>query len=330
MDTINLPVERPANLLTDPSYFAHLQRVAEALSKSSLMPRHYRGPGRVPDIVVALDMANRLRVPPIPFMACTYVAKEGAPLAMEGKLAIALVNAYGPFEGLLDWDYGRDAHGKIISCTCYGTLPDGSRREVTLTQEDLDRAGWGGIYERRKDEQGKWVKGDRIGDDPHSWWSKTPEQMYAYRTAMFLARRYCPEVVMGMITVDEQLDGLQPGKVVAVDPAMEIPADQLAQLEQQTQHVTSLDTELGTAVGDEDALITDLANRLKIKAGQEGQYLDFLDFSAEKHGKTRAQVAQAALDNLDRFRARLETYKQTASAPPSPSPLPPGAQRPLS
>ena len=50
------------------------------------------------------------------------------------------------------------------------------------------------------------VQAEKWDSKNGSKWRTMPEQMFAYRAATFLARRYCPEVLMGLYTTDELSD----------------------------------------------------------------------------------------------------------------------------
>ena len=86
----------------DVDRFNHVQRIAKVFAESNLVPEQYRG--KVADCIIAAQMAFRLQVDPFMFMQNTYVV-HGRP-GMEAKLAIALVNERGPFEGPIQWRFG--------------------------------------------------------------------------------------------------------------------------------------------------------------------------------------------------------------------------------
>ena len=50
------------------------------------------------------------------------------------------------------------------------------------------------------------VKGEGWLDKSGSKWKTMPEQMFTYRAASFFARKYCPDVLMGLQTVEEVRD----------------------------------------------------------------------------------------------------------------------------
>lgn len=175
--------ERPqASLMLDPRAFEHMQRVAKVFAASKMVPVQYQG--NVADCVIALELAHRLGVSVYMLMQASYVV-HGRP-GLEAKLAIALCNQRGPFQGPIQYTYARDNKDQIVACTAHARHKNGEKVEATITAQMVKAEGW--------------------DSKPGSKWKTIPEQMYAYRAAVFLIRRVCPEVIMGMQTVDELED----------------------------------------------------------------------------------------------------------------------------
>lgn len=168
-----------ANIL-DKDRFDQLWRMASILAKSALVPEAYKG--KVEDCFVACQMALRLQIEPMMVLQNVYVVK-GRP-GMEAKLAIALVNARGPFLGPIDYDL--EGEGDSRKCTAFATLRKSGR--VCKMSVSIQTAKDNGWY--RKDGS----------------WEKLPELMLRYRSAAFLIRVYAPEVLLGMQTTDELKD----------------------------------------------------------------------------------------------------------------------------
>lgn len=169
-----------ANLL-DTGKFEHMWRVAQVFSKSGMVPKHFGGKPEA--CFVAIQMAVRLTVDPFMFMQNTYLSPDGKP-AMEGKLAIALINARGPFKGGVQFEYSGE--GDDYGCTAFGIhKADDKRRELRVDIAMAKAEGW---YGRNKK------------------WQSMQDQMLLYRAGAWLGRAYCPEVLMGMQTAEELLD----------------------------------------------------------------------------------------------------------------------------
>lgn len=171
------------SMLMDTSKFAQLQRIGTMYARSKMVPQHFQGDE--PSCMVAVQMAMRLNIDPFMFLQKTYVV-SGKP-GMEAPLVIALMNTRGPFKGPVNWDLKRDDKGDVIECTAYATHREtGTVCSSTVTWKMVEAEGW------NKKTGSKWLT--------------LREQMFKYRSAAFLGRLYCPEVLMGMATADELVD----------------------------------------------------------------------------------------------------------------------------
>ncbi len=169
-------VSASQTLFFDIEKFEHAQRVAKMLSQSTLIPDHFRN--NVGNCVIALNYAERIKADPFMVMQALYVV-HGRP-GIEGKLVIALVNQCGRFEPL-DFEFSEDRK----SCTAIAKDIKSGKilRGTTITWEMVQAEGW--------------------ASKNGSKWQTMPEQMYRYRAAAFFARVYCPEVLLGMQTIEE-------------------------------------------------------------------------------------------------------------------------------
>jgi len=180
----------------DTAKFEQMYRVANVFAHSEIVPSQYRQ--KPSDCFIALQMAVRLGVEPFMFMQNTYVV-QGTP-GMEGKLCIALINKKGPFKGPVQWRF--DGEGETRQCTAYATHAEtGEVCEMTVTWKMVEAEGWNA------------KKGSK--------WLTMPDLMFQYRSATMLGRLYCPEVLMGMNTVDELLDINKPVPFEAAQKAAE-------------------------------------------------------------------------------------------------------------
>ncbi|WNW10097.1 hypothetical protein RRX38_02685 [Pseudomonas sp. DTU_2021_1001937_2_SI_NGA_ILE_001] len=216
--------DAPMSLLTGPG-FDQIQRVAKALSASTLVPVQYRaftevkergqvvghnpnGAG-LPNCIVALNMAQRMGADPLMVMQNLYVI-EGRP-SWSSQFIIASINSCGRFSPLR-----------------FDISEPGKEEEITYQVS---------VWKNRQkvDEQRKakirhqtcraWViekeTGDRL-DGPlvsiqmaidEGWltkngskWLTMPEIMLRYRAASLLGRLYAPELLMGLQTREEVED----------------------------------------------------------------------------------------------------------------------------
>lgn len=168
---------------SDAQGFELAQRVAKALSQSTLVPPDYRG--NLPNCIIALDMANRLGASALQVMQNLYVV-HGRP-GWSAKFLIASFNQCGRFSSIrYEWisERGKDAWG----CKAWATeLKTGQRIEgPTITIELAKKEGW-------------YAKSG-------SKWQTIPELMLMYRSAGWLVNTHAPEISMGLNTAEELED----------------------------------------------------------------------------------------------------------------------------
>lgn len=205
-----------ANLM-DTNRFKQMYSIAKLFAASQLVPAQYQG--HPANCMVALQMAFRMEVDPMMFMQNTYIV-QGRP-GIEAKLAIALVNSRGPFTGPIQWRL--EGTNKNRSCTAYATHK--------LTEELCEaEVSWA------------MVEAEGWASKNGSKWKSIPDLMFRYRSAMFLARLYCPEVLLGMHSADELTD-IQP---VDVTPKLSL-ADQVQLSADNTAQVDKIAEELAEA-----------------------------------------------------------------------------------
>lgn len=173
-------------LFFDIQRFEHAQRIAKLLASSTMVPAHFRD--NIGNCLIALNYAERLGADPFMVMQRMYVI-QGKP-GIEGQLIIALVNQSGRFDPLQFEERGN----------------------INTPEKDTD-----GVYayatERRS---GKILEGpivDWATVKNEGWYNKSGSKwktiaplMFRYRAATFFARIYCPEVLLGMHTVEELRD----------------------------------------------------------------------------------------------------------------------------
>jgi ribosomal protein L37AE/L43A len=180
----------------DTARFEHLWRVSNLFAKSDLVPQHYKG--KPENCMLTCQMAMRLSLEPLMLMQNTYIV-HGRP-GMEGKLVIALVNTRGPFTGPIEWEFDDEENPK--KCTAFATHKITNKVcKATITWKMVEAEGW------NKKEGSKWLT--------------IPAQMFRYRSAVFLARAYCPEVTFGFPTVQELRDVGEPERKRPVSPLEE-------------------------------------------------------------------------------------------------------------
>ncbi|MFA5158821.1 MAG: recombinase RecT [Patescibacteria group bacterium] len=172
-------IKAGTSLFFDIAKFNHAQRVAMVFASSTMVPEHFKN--NIGNCVIALNLADRMKVDPFMLLQNMYVV-HGRP-GIEAKLAIALVNNSGKFTPL-QYQYNSNktvcyAHAQRIDT---GELCEGVEVSIQMAKDE----GW---YSK----QG-------------SKWKTMPALMLMYRAAMFFARAYCPEALLGMQTKEELYD----------------------------------------------------------------------------------------------------------------------------
>lgn len=218
------PNDAPMSLLTGQG-FDQIQRVAKALSASTLVPVQYRAfaevkeygkvvghnpnPAGLPNCIVALNMAQRMGADPLMVMQNLYVI-EGRP-SWSSQFIIASINSCGRFSPLR-FDLSEPGKEQEItySATVWKNKQKVDEQRKAKIRHQTCRA-W--VIEKET--------GDRL-DGPlvsiqmaidEGWltkngskWLTMPEIMLRYRAASLLGRLYAPELLMGLQTREEVED----------------------------------------------------------------------------------------------------------------------------
>lgn len=163
----------------DPQRVETLMRMADVYSKTTLIPKHFQG--KPNDCFVIMQLAARVGMDPIGMLQRTYVV-HGKP-GMEAKLMIAMVNQRGPFRGPIT--YKHTGTGDNRKCVASAVIR-ATGQEVTA-ECNVQMAKDNGWWSNNK-------------------WQSLTDLMLSYRAASFLINMYCPEVTMGMATVEELAD----------------------------------------------------------------------------------------------------------------------------
>lgn len=123
----------------------------------------------------------------------TYKASKGddAPIAYEAQVIIAMLNASGAIKGSLRYRY--EGEGQNRRCCCYGVLK-GDTELVEVWSPPLGQ----------------------ISPKNSPLWKTDPDQQQAFYTGRAFARRYKPEMLLGIYDVDE-MEGVAIGPNAARD-----------------------------------------------------------------------------------------------------------------
>lgn len=161
--------------------FGLMQRQASLLAASQLIPKEFQN--NIPNVVIALELANRIGASPISVMQNLYIV-HGKP-SWSSQFIIAAINNTKKYTPLRFEITGEDMNR---TCTAWAVEKEtGERLEGPPVSMQM-----------AKDEG--WL--EKNG----SKWKTMPELMLRYRSATFFGRLYAPEILMGMQTQEEAID----------------------------------------------------------------------------------------------------------------------------
>jgi hypothetical protein len=162
--------------------FAQMQRVAVALSKSSMVPKDYQGGEQgMANCLIAIEMSARMQLSPMVVMQNLYIV-HGKP-TWKAEFVISMLKASPQFSSV---EFQKD-HQDGGRCRVVCTRADGRRVEGTWVSMKMAAAeGWS----------------TKTG----SKWKTMPEQMLMYRAATFFARVHAPELLNGVRPDNEVMD----------------------------------------------------------------------------------------------------------------------------
>jgi hypothetical protein len=171
-----------ASLFFDVAKFEHAQRVAKVLMASTIVPEHFRD--NIGNCIIALNYAERIQADPFMVMQNMYVV-YGRP-GIEGKLVIALINQSNKYSEPLKFEFAGT--GDEYGCTAYTREAKSGEvvRGPKITLKIVKAEGW-----------------DKDKGTMKSKWNTMPDVMYRYRAASWFANTNCPELKLGMSTVEE-------------------------------------------------------------------------------------------------------------------------------
>lgn len=196
------------NVYSSEAAFVAGQRMAKALSASSLLPDTFRG--NIPNCIIAMELASRIGCSVFQ-IAQNMDVIHGRP-SLRAQFLIATTNASGRFSPIrYRWEGkpGTDEWG----CRAYA-------RDVETKEECVGPLITIGLAKA----EGWYAK-------QGSKWKTIPELMLTYRAGAWWTRIYCPEFGMGMGTSEEAIDvhgetvsdmpvALRPGSPAALESTL--------------------------------------------------------------------------------------------------------------
>ena len=146
--------------------------LAKAFADSKMVPDQFKK--SVGDCYIAINLANRYRMDPWTLMQEMYII-SGKPM-MSGKLATAILN--NSLADPLRPEYSGEGPDRTIVLTA---RPEGEVAPLSVTLKVKDA--------KTNNEQ----------------WTKNPDQMLMYAGARMWGRRYCPDILLGILFDDEEV-----------------------------------------------------------------------------------------------------------------------------
>ena len=168
------------SIFTDTKAFELAQRAGKMLASSDLVPEQFKS---VPNAVLALNIAQRIGADVFAVMQSLYIVR-GRP-AFSSQFLIAMVNASGRYSPL---QFRMTGQGDSAACVAWAKhletdeVVEGPEVSIKMAKAE----GW---YNKSG-----------------SKWQTLPQLMLRYRAAGFFARLYCPDLCLGMRTMEEESD----------------------------------------------------------------------------------------------------------------------------
>lgn len=147
-------------------------KLADMMARGKLMPQHlHNSPG---DCLMVVEQAMRWGMSPFAVAQCTSVVK--GKLMFEGKLVAAALHTSGALKTRLEYIYSGEGNERTVTVS------------AVLAGEDKPRTVPVRLADAKTD-NGMWIK--------------QPDQQLAYHGARVWARRYAPEVMLGVYAPEE-------------------------------------------------------------------------------------------------------------------------------
>lgn len=165
-----------------PLTFPQMLNMAKIYSQSKLVPTNFSG--NVPDCLIAVEISERVKASPLMVMQNLYIV-NGKP-SWSSQYIIAMLNSCGRFTPI---KFKLTGDKKNRECIAYAQDKD--------TKEVLESPVIS--MEMAKDEG--WI------DKKGSKWKTMPDVMLRYRAASFFGRLYAPDLLMGIYSKEEVIEG---------------------------------------------------------------------------------------------------------------------------
>lgn len=255
---------------TNITKFEEYQRMAQILSKSTMVPKAYQN--NIGDCVIAMEIADRIGTSPFMVMQSLYVV-YGNP-GWSAQWVIAMLNSCGRFSPVQFEMSPRDTKLTKVEYIEY-EWAGGKKSAVTKTTTIYERTCRAKVRDLKTREM---LFGPEVSISmavKEGWYTKAgskwptlEELMLMYRSGSFLGKLYAPDLLMGMQTAEElrdmrELDAPDQGVVDAQTNTRDELNEEMAKIaankkptpQQQTEQPVTVDHATGEGVDTESGEI---------------------------------------------------------------------------
>lgn len=171
------------NVFSDAQNFETALRMADCLSKSTVVPKDYQN--NTGNCMIAIEMASRINTSPMMVMQNLYIV-NGRP-AWSSQWIIAMINSSHRYKTELQFTFGNAKEDGGLSCQAWAE--DYAGHKVVGPKITMNMANDEG-----------WTQKNG------SKWKTMPQVMIQYRAASFFGRMNCPDMIMGIYSQEEVAD----------------------------------------------------------------------------------------------------------------------------
>lgn len=207
-----------ANMLMNPQIMQALDNFASMMAGGvTTVPSHLRK--NKADCMAVVMQAAQWGMNPFAVAQKTHLT-QGGQLGYEAQLVNAVITSNGPFDGRPEYEFFGD-WDKILGKVNERRSEKGGGKYYVAGWNPADEKGLGVTVRAR-------LKGE---DEPRelrllmtqcyprfsTQWATDPQQQISYAALKKFARRYCPDVILGVYTLDE-LEPIEPPPEREINP----------------------------------------------------------------------------------------------------------------
>jgi len=203
-------------------------RMAEMMANGRLVPQHLqKSPA---DCLMVIEQAMRWGMSPFAVAQATSVVQ--GKLMYEGKLVAAALHTSGALASRLDYDYSGTGDDRVVTVSAT-RVGESSPRSIMA----------------------------RLGDvkTNNKVWQTQPDQQLSYAGARIWARRYCPEVMLGVYAPEEMPAPAARPEPVDTSPVIDAVAEPAPPVDRAREGADRLIARFNAVQTDDDmhAIVTD-------------------------------------------------------------------------